>query len=74
MKLGALLMPSHPPERSIRDGQCCDLGQIERLDSLGFEEAWIAIAVPQPHTASHNFSVGAAATAVNTAVSPQFGA
>jgi len=44
------------------------------FDSLGFEEAWIAIAVPQPHTASHNFSVGAAATAVNAAVAPQFGA
>jgi len=41
MKLGALLMPSHPPERSIRDGQRWDLEEIERLDSLGFEEAWI---------------------------------
>jgi alkanesulfonate monooxygenase SsuD/methylene tetrahydromethanopterin reductase-like flavin-dependent oxidoreductase (luciferase family) len=41
MKLGALLMPSHPPERSIRDGQRWDLGDLERLDALGFEEAWI---------------------------------
>ena len=41
MKLGALLMPSHPPERSIRDGQRWDLADLERLDSLGFEEAWI---------------------------------
>jgi alkanesulfonate monooxygenase SsuD/methylene tetrahydromethanopterin reductase-like flavin-dependent oxidoreductase (luciferase family) len=41
MKLGAVLMPSHPPERSIRDGQCWDLDEIERLDRLGFEEAWI---------------------------------
>jgi alkanesulfonate monooxygenase SsuD/methylene tetrahydromethanopterin reductase-like flavin-dependent oxidoreductase (luciferase family) len=41
MKLGALLMPSHPPERSIRDGQRWDLEEIERLDSLGFDEAWI---------------------------------
>ena len=41
MKLGALLMPSHPPERSIRDGQRWDLHDIERLDALGFEEAWI---------------------------------
>jgi alkanesulfonate monooxygenase SsuD/methylene tetrahydromethanopterin reductase-like flavin-dependent oxidoreductase (luciferase family) len=41
MKLGALLMPSHPPERPIRDGQRWDLDEIERLDRLGFEEAWI---------------------------------
>jgi alkanesulfonate monooxygenase SsuD/methylene tetrahydromethanopterin reductase-like flavin-dependent oxidoreductase (luciferase family) len=41
MKLGALLMPSHPPERSIRDGQRWDLNDLERLDALGFEEAWI---------------------------------
>ena len=41
MKLGALLMPSHPPERSIGDGQRLDLEEIERLDALGFEEAWI---------------------------------
>jgi alkanesulfonate monooxygenase SsuD/methylene tetrahydromethanopterin reductase-like flavin-dependent oxidoreductase (luciferase family) len=34
-------MPSHPPERSIRDGQQRDLDDLERLDALGFEEAWI---------------------------------
>jgi alkanesulfonate monooxygenase SsuD/methylene tetrahydromethanopterin reductase-like flavin-dependent oxidoreductase (luciferase family) len=41
MKLGALFMPSHPPERSIRDGHESDLRDLERLDALGFEEAWI---------------------------------
>ena len=41
MKFGALLMPSHPPERSIQDGQRWDLNDLERLDALGFEEAWI---------------------------------
>jgi alkanesulfonate monooxygenase SsuD/methylene tetrahydromethanopterin reductase-like flavin-dependent oxidoreductase (luciferase family) len=41
LKLGALLMPSHPPERTIGDGQRWDLAEIERLDRLGFEEAWI---------------------------------
>jgi alkanesulfonate monooxygenase SsuD/methylene tetrahydromethanopterin reductase-like flavin-dependent oxidoreductase (luciferase family) len=41
MKIGALLMPSHPPERSIRDGQCRDLNDLEQFDALGFEEAWI---------------------------------
>jgi len=34
-------MPSHPPERTIRDGQRWDLNVLERLDALGFEEAWI---------------------------------
>jgi alkanesulfonate monooxygenase SsuD/methylene tetrahydromethanopterin reductase-like flavin-dependent oxidoreductase (luciferase family) len=34
-------MPSHPPDLSIRDGQLRDLKALERLDSLGFEEAWI---------------------------------
>jgi alkanesulfonate monooxygenase SsuD/methylene tetrahydromethanopterin reductase-like flavin-dependent oxidoreductase (luciferase family) len=41
MKLGALLMPSHPPETSIRDGQRLDLSDLEQLDALGFDEAWI---------------------------------
>jgi alkanesulfonate monooxygenase SsuD/methylene tetrahydromethanopterin reductase-like flavin-dependent oxidoreductase (luciferase family) len=41
MKLGAFLMPSHPPDRSIRDGQRWDLDDLEQLDALGFEEAWI---------------------------------
>jgi alkanesulfonate monooxygenase SsuD/methylene tetrahydromethanopterin reductase-like flavin-dependent oxidoreductase (luciferase family) len=34
-------MPSHPPERTIRDGQRLDLEELDRLDALGFEEAWI---------------------------------
>ncbi len=41
MKFGAFLMPTHPPERSVRDGQHWDLKDLERLDALGFEEAWI---------------------------------
>ena len=41
MRFGAFLMPSHPPERSIRDGQRWDLDDLERLDALGVEEAWI---------------------------------
>ena len=41
MRLGSLLMPSHPPETSIRDGHEADLAELERLDALGFEEAWI---------------------------------
>jgi alkanesulfonate monooxygenase SsuD/methylene tetrahydromethanopterin reductase-like flavin-dependent oxidoreductase (luciferase family) len=41
MKLGALLMPSHPPERITHEGQIWDLEELQRLDALGFEEAWI---------------------------------
>ena len=41
MKVGAFLMPSHPPEKSIRDGQLWDLHDLQRLDALGFHEAWI---------------------------------
>ena len=41
MKLGAVLMPSHPPERSIAAGHAWDLEELKRLDSLGYEEAWI---------------------------------
>ena len=40
-QIGAFLMPSHPPETSIRDGQRWDLENLQRLDSLGFFEAWI---------------------------------
>jgi alkanesulfonate monooxygenase SsuD/methylene tetrahydromethanopterin reductase-like flavin-dependent oxidoreductase (luciferase family) len=41
MKLGAFLMPTHPPERSVLDGHRWDLHDLERLDALGFEEAWV---------------------------------
>ncbi len=41
MRLGAFLMPTHPPERGISDGQDWDLDEIEALEALGFDEAWI---------------------------------
>ena len=41
MKLGAFLMPTHPPEQSICGGQAWDLDEIAELDRLGFAEAWI---------------------------------
>ena len=34
-------MPSHPPERSLRDGFEWDLQHIELCDRLGFSEAWV---------------------------------
>ena len=39
MKLGALLMPSHPPERTIRDGQCWDLLDTTERESDGSSSA-----------------------------------
>jgi alkanesulfonate monooxygenase SsuD/methylene tetrahydromethanopterin reductase-like flavin-dependent oxidoreductase (luciferase family) len=41
VKLGAFFMPSHPPERALGDAIDWDLAQLERLDRLGFSEAWI---------------------------------
>ena len=41
MRLGAFLMPTHAPETSVAAGQAWDLEELERLDRLGFEEAWI---------------------------------
>ncbi len=41
MEVGVFMMPSHPPERSLRDGFEWDLEHIELCDRLGFAEAWI---------------------------------
>ncbi len=41
MEVGVFMMPSHPPERSLRDGYEWDLQHIELCDKLGFSEAWI---------------------------------
>jgi alkanesulfonate monooxygenase SsuD/methylene tetrahydromethanopterin reductase-like flavin-dependent oxidoreductase (luciferase family) len=41
MEVGVFMMPSHPPERSLRDGFEWDLDHIELCDKLGFSEAWI---------------------------------
>lgn len=41
MKIGALLMPSHPLERLIRNANCSECAEPVRLDRLSFDEAWI---------------------------------
>ena len=41
MEIGVFMMPSHPPERSLRDGFQWDLEHIALCDRLGFSEAWI---------------------------------
>ena len=54
MELGYFAMPSHPPERSLRDGHEWDLASLRMLDALGYQEAWIGehhTAVWEPHPA-----------------------
>ena len=41
MELGLFTMPSHPPERGLREGWEWDLQTIEWADEFGFGEAWI---------------------------------
>jgi alkanesulfonate monooxygenase SsuD/methylene tetrahydromethanopterin reductase-like flavin-dependent oxidoreductase (luciferase family) len=47
MKFGLFTMPSHPPERSLKDGHEFDLATFRWLDELGYEEIWIG----EHHTA-----------------------
>lgn len=47
MQFGLFTMPSHPPERSLYDGQQWDLQVLRWADELGFTEAWIG----EHHTA-----------------------
>jgi len=41
MRYGYFMMPMHPPGSFLADTLDHDLRQIERLDALGFHEAWI---------------------------------
>src|SRR5215213_1066922 len=41
MRSGYFMMPMHPPGSFLADTLDHDLRQIERLDALGFDEAWI---------------------------------
>ncbi|MCC6174310.1 MAG: LLM class flavin-dependent oxidoreductase [Chloroflexi bacterium] len=41
MRYGYFMMPMHPPGSFLADTLDKDLRQIDRLDELGFEEAWI---------------------------------
>ena len=47
MQFGYFTMPSHPPERPLKDGHDWDLQVIRWLDELGFAECWIG----EHHTA-----------------------
>jgi alkanesulfonate monooxygenase SsuD/methylene tetrahydromethanopterin reductase-like flavin-dependent oxidoreductase (luciferase family) len=41
MRYGYFMMPMHPPGRDVGATLQMDLAQLERLDELGFHEAWI---------------------------------
>jgi len=47
MEFGLFTMPSHPPERDLREGHEWDLQTLRWADELGFSEAWIG----EHHTA-----------------------
>ena len=47
MELGYFTMPSHPPERDLKEGHDWDLEVIRWLDELGYKECWIG----EHHTA-----------------------
>ena len=54
MDIGLFSMPSHPPERSLYDGQQWDLQVLRWADQLGYKEAWIGehhAAEWEPHPA-----------------------
>jgi alkanesulfonate monooxygenase SsuD/methylene tetrahydromethanopterin reductase-like flavin-dependent oxidoreductase (luciferase family) len=41
MRYGYFMMPMHPPGSFLADTLELDLKQVERLDELGFHEAWV---------------------------------
>src|SRR5438552_4373849 len=47
MEYGLFTMPSHPPERGLKDGHEWDLQTLRWADQFGFSEAWIG----EHHTA-----------------------
>ena len=47
MEYGLFTMPSHPPERGLKEGHDWDLQVLRWADELGFKEGWIG----EHHTA-----------------------
>lgn len=73
MQLGLFTMPSHPPERDLREGWEWDLRVIEWADELGFGEAWIGehhAATWEPHPAPDLLTLAALRSTKNIRIGP----
>lgn len=73
MELGMFSMPSHPPERDLREGWEWDLQTIVWGDELGFCEAWIGehhAAKWEPHPAPDLLTLEALRRTKNIRVGP----
>ncbi len=73
MKLGLFTMPSHPPERDLREGWEWDLQTIKWADEFGFEEAWIGehhVAEWEPHPAPDLLTMAAIRETENIRIGP----
>ena len=66
-------MPSHPPERDLREGWEWDLQVIEWADEFGFGEAWIGehhAAKWEPHPAPDLLTLAALQRTKNIRIGP----
>ncbi|MGF1600000.1 MAG: LLM class flavin-dependent oxidoreductase [Acidimicrobiales bacterium] len=73
MKLGMFTMPSHPPERSLKDGYEWDLQTIKWADEFGYEEAWIGehhVAQWEPNPSPDLLTVEALRATSNIRIGP----
>lgn len=73
MELGLFTMPSHPPERDLREGWEWDLQVIEWADEFGFGEAWIGehhAAKWEPHPAPDLLTLAALQRTKNIRIGP----
>ena len=73
MELGLFTMPSHPPERDLREGWEWDLQVIEWADEFGFGEAWIGehhAAKWEPHPAPDLLTLEALRRTENIRIGP----
>ncbi len=73
MELGMFTMPSHPPERDLREGWEWDLQTIQWADEFGYSEAWIGehhAAVWEPHPAPDLLTIAALRSTKNIRIGP----
>ena len=73
MELGMFSMPSHPPERGLREGWDWDLQTIVWGDELGFCEAWVGehhAAKWEPHPAPDLLTLAALRATKNIRIGP----